>query len=172
MKWIIALSVGILGSTGLVQAQSGVKLYGYQQAVTRGMAGRERDENGKVVRKEQSPMYNYQIYLTSNYKGRIYPIELWIKGERKGVKAETVTTTPVTMVQNDGTTEPKKIVLVPATRSKVWLLTGTTVPPQKQFTKAKTLAASNELVLVYKRNGSFQYATLKKLTVLGSAVLQ
>lgn len=172
MKYTIAFFIAILGLSNLANAQKSIRLYGYEQAVTKGMAGRERDENGKIITKAPAQLYNYFMYITSTNKNRIYPAELWIKGQKLGVKAEAVNTTPVTMLQDDGTTNAAKIVLVPKTTAKVFHLTGTTTPSPKEFGKAKKLAEANELVVVYKLNGKFQYATLKKFAALSSAALQ
>lgn len=172
MRCIVILLIAFLGITGFAQAQNGVKLYGYAQSVTQGMAGKQLDENGKVVKKTPAKLRNYFMYLSSASKNRMYPVEIWIKGERLGVKAEAVSTTPVTTVVDDGSMNAKTIVLVPQTTSKVWLLTGTKGPLLKEFPKAKTLAETNELVLVYRLNGKFGYATLKEFQQLSDGAMQ
>lgn len=172
MKYLIILLIVFLGIAGFAQAQNGVKLYGYIQSVTQGVAGKQLDENGKAVKKTPSKLYNYFMYLSSASKNRMYPVEIWIKGERLGVKAEAVSTTPVTTVVDDGSMNAKTIVLVPQTTSKVWLLTGTKGPLLKEFPKAKTLAETNELVLVYRLNGKFGYATLKEFQQLSDGAMQ
>jgi hypothetical protein len=172
MRYTIILLIAFLGIASFAQAQSGVKLYGYVQSVTQGVAGKQLDENGKVVKKTPAKLHNYFMYLTSTSKNRMYPVEIWIKGERLGVKAEAVSTTPVTTVVDDGSMNAKTIVLVPETTSKVWLLTGTREPLLKKFPKAKTLAEKNELVVVYRLNGKFGYATLKEFQQLSSGAMQ
>ena len=171
MRYTIAL-LAFLAIAGFAQAQSSVKLYGYVQSVTPGMAGKQLDENGKAVKKSPAKLYNYFMYLSSASKNRMYPVEIWIKGERLGVRAEAVSTTPVTTVVDDGSMKAKTIVLVPETTAKVWLLTGTREPLLKEFPKAKTLANTNELVLIYKLNGKFGYATLKAFQQLSAAAMQ
>jgi hypothetical protein len=172
MKYSISLLIIFMAITGFAQAQKGVKLFGYIQPVSKGIAAKERDENGNVIKNTNTKLHNYFVYLSSTSKSRIYPAEIWIKGERLGVKAETVSKTPVVLTKDDGTMNPSESTLVPKTKGKVLRLTGTTQAPFKEFAKAKTLAAENELVVVYKLAGKFYYATQKSLTELGSAVLQ
>lgn len=171
MKYSIVLLGLFLSIAVAAQTQKGVRLYGYVQAVTKGMAGKERDEKGNV-KKSPSKLYTYHLYLTSQSKNRIYPAEIWIKGERLGVKYETVSQTPVTISKDDALPNAEQIVLVPKTKALVLRLTGSRETPEKNFNKAKDLAAYNELVVVYKSGGVFYYAALNKFSELGRGVLQ
>jgi hypothetical protein len=172
MKHRMVLLILFFGITLFAEAQSTVKLYGYTQRSTPGIAGRERDENGQIKKPANNNLYSYFIYLTGPSKSRMYPAELWIRGERLGVKAETVLQTPVEITKDNVTTTSEKVTLVPKTTAKVLQLTGTRETPGKKFIKAKNLATTNELVVVYKLNGKFYYATLKKFTSLNSVALQ
>ena len=148
----------------LAHAQNGVKLYGYFQSVSPGIISKEQSNNEKL--------FNYFMYLSSSNKSRLYPVEAWIKGKRVGLTYE-LTKTPVIKFKDEGVVQnPEKIILVPSTTSKVYQLTGTSIVDGKNFSKAKTLSSSNELVVVYKLNGKFYYATLKKLSELEAANMQ
>ena len=171
MKYSISLALLLLVLSGFARAQNGIKLYGYVQAVSPGFAGRQRDENGKLVQKS-SARVNYNIFLSSPSKSRIDPIEIWIKGKRYGVKSEAVDTTPVTVTLHEGRPDKGKVVLVPQTTARVFRLTGTPGPLFKDFPRAKKRALTHELVVVYQLNGKFYSATLAKFTGLESALLQ
>jgi len=171
MKYKIFFLVLFFSAAFFAQAQKAVKLYGYTQRTTPGMAAKQKDDNGRV-KKTDNNLYSYFIYLSNASGSRIYPAEMWIRGERLGVKAEAVAHTPVEIVKDNVMANSKKITLVPKTTAKVLQLTGTPEIPGKNFAKAKNLATSNELVVVYKLNGQFYYATLKEFTDLNSAALQ
>ena len=159
------LSIAVSGQT-----QKGITLYGYVQSGTKGIAGKESDKKG--VKKSPSKIYTYHMYLASNSRNRIYPAEIWIKGERLGVKYETVSQTPVTISKDDALPNSGQIVLVPKTTALVLHLTGSRDMPEKKFNRAKDIAANNELVVVYKSGGNYHYAALKKFSELGGGVLQ
>ncbi len=148
---------------GFGQRHEGTRVYGYVQPVSRGMAGRHENP---------SSMVNYYIYLSSTAKTRIYPVEIWIKGERLGVQAEAVHRTPVTLTKDEAVAGSGEIILVPQTTAKVWRLTGTTEPAQKNFSRAKHMAKTHELVVVYKTGGRFYYAALEKFSELASGLRQ
>jgi hypothetical protein len=147
-----------------------VKLYGYVQKVTPGISATvELDENGNRVKRSGASMENYFMYLAGPANSRVYLVEGWIKGERVGLKGTTVKTP----VQITASSETGKVVeVVPKSTAMVWQLTGTTAPAGKTFEKAKRLAQTNEMVVVYRLNGQFRYATLKNLTPLETAHLQ
>jgi hypothetical protein len=56
--------------------------------------------------------------------------------------------------------------MVPKTSGQVIQVTPISKSDGKRFPKARLKAATNELVVVYKLNGKFYSATLKKLTRL------
>ena len=142
-------------------SQTGVKIYGYVQEVLPGTIPKGTDENGKKI-EAVKVRDNYLIYISVPGKSRIYPIELWIKGNRFSAKPETVTTTPVQ--QNDNLGKP--ITLVAKTSNNVQRIIPIPIIQGKEFLNAKKKSLSNELVVVYKLNGKYYSATQKKLTRL------
>lgn len=169
MKKQCTLLLALLFTVLAGQAQSTSKLYGFSQVVTPGMAKRETDERGAVTQGARN--YNYQVYLTSSLPTRIYPIELWIKGKRYSVKEEIITETPV-QYTNIAARNPEPVTLVPQTTDKVLKLNPVTYTGMKNYPKARQLAASNEVVAVYKQGGAIRYKTLKTLTALGTQSMQ
>src|SRR5215211_2849795 len=170
MKYYIILI--LFFTVSIAQAQNNVRLYAYTQDVTPGIAAKERDQDGKIIKKTTDKTYHYFMYLASSSKSKIYPVALWIKGEQVGVKSEAVNTIPVVLTTDNGTLQPNEVILVPKTKAKVFQLTGTSGGTSKEFPKAKTLSNTNELVLVYKLNGKFYYASQKKFAELSPSTLQ
>lgn len=145
-----------------------VKLHGYVQKSTPGIkAARDFDENGNAKAKTEPSKGSYYVYITAPPNTRLYLVEGWLKGERIGLKAEPVDG-PAKITNDNG----EERVLVPKTNAQVWQLTGTKEVSGKNFPKAKTLAKTAELVVVYKLNGKFGYATLKQLSKLETNHLQ
>ena len=158
-----------LSLTAHLQAQE-VKLYGYVQKVTPGVsAAVELDENGARKKLSGKVMENYLMYLAGPSRSRVYLVEGWIKGEKVGLKGTPVKS-PVKVTAFSETGEA--VDVVPKTAATVWQLTGTTAFAGKTFEKAKGLAQTNDLVVVYKLNGRFRYATLKSFTPLETVHLQ
>jgi hypothetical protein len=177
MKWINSLHLIDMKRTFLfaltflfsfvgLRAQSGNKLYGYSQIIIPGIAAKGNiGENGNGIKQKKEPNYQYRIYLTTTSAAKIYPIELWIKGQPYSVKTEKVTKTQVEDV-DFSTREGKTTVLVPKTTANVFQWLPTSYTADKNLQKARDLASTNELVAVYKQGGKTYYKTLKRLTVL------
>lgn len=170
MKSILLLLFIILVATSLSSSAQNVKLYGYVQKVTPGAsAAVELDENGARRKITGKTLENYFMYLAGPSNSRVYLVEGWVKGERIGLKGNIVKT-PVTITASPETGE--SVEVVPKSTETVWQLSGTTATAGKTFEKAKQLAQSNEMVVVYRLNGQFRYATLKSFTQLETAHLQ
>jgi hypothetical protein len=150
------------------QEKGKVKLYGYYQPVSAGKAPEMNPETG--LRTSAGQGKNYFLYAVSS--SRVYPVEIWIEGYRMGVTIKTITTTPV-MHGDDANIGSPKQELVPQTSQRVTQLVLTQATAEKKpGNRAKTLAQTNEVVLVYKQDGRFQYSVLPKLTRLGSTAAQ
>lgn len=177
MKYkILILTFILLTTTYLLQAQSASsKLYGFSQAVIPGAAAAKRvtDDAGNVVeRRTEDIRMNYFIYLSTVAKTRVYPIEVWIKGNAFSARPETVASTPVQVLGNVVMGRTQKTTLVPKTTQKVTRLIPIPLAANKSSQKAKALAAENELVVVYKQGGKTFYKTLKSITELSPQALQ
>lgn len=156
-----------------LRAQTGDRLYGYSQVVTPGIAARgDIDANGNTTGKKQETRYSYQIFLVTAAKTRVYPVELWIKGNPYSARPEAVQQTPVEQVDDNVPAYPQKKVLVPKTTQKVTRLVPAPHIGSKTSAKAKQLAGTNEVVLVYKQGGKTYHKTLKQLTPLPPASRQ
>ena len=99
-------------------------------------------------------------------------MELWIKGDRHGIKATDVNTTSVEISTGELPQYTKTITLVPQTKNKVIKLDPAVAVNGKNFPKAKAKAEINEVVLVYKYGGKFYYAVQDKIKLIDPIVLQ
>lgn len=140
-------------------AQSGVVLHGYLQDVLPGMVPKGTDENGKALGAHTATT-RVLIYLELPRSAAATPVEVWINGKRYGVQAEKITSFPVTL--SKGAVVNSKPVLLPARSGNVLELIPVAFTKGKDFSKAKTKARSNELVVVYKMGGSYYSAVQKK----------
>jgi hypothetical protein len=162
----LLLVIGISCSS-FSQSKGTIKLYGFQQSVSGGKAP-EPNEHGLRVSKGAGK--NYFLYAVS--PSRIYPTEIWVEGTRFGVTIKTIEQTPVEYGDEMNIGSPKK-VLIPKTNQKVvQLIPSTTIESKVSSTKAKSLAANNALVVVYKQNGKFYYQTLSRLSSIEGAAMQ
>lgn len=150
------------------QEKGRAKLFGYYQPVSAGKAPEINPETG--LRTSGGQGKNYFLYAVSS--SRIYPVEIWIEGARLGVTIKTITTTPVLHGDDANIGSPKQ-ELVPQTSQRVTQLILTPAAAEKNLgDRARLLAQTNEVVLVYKQDGRFQYSILPKLTRLNSAAAQ
>jgi hypothetical protein len=151
----------------LTQAQSsGATLYGFRQRST---GGAQRtgsiDENGKTVTIKPTEVFQYNIYVSTKSKTRIYPVQLWINGEAFSVKGEPFNNNPVVPANGDAPASRLK-PLIPETAGKVWKLKPLPLVADKSGGRAKALAINNDVVVLYKMGGKLRYAVLKKFTEL------
>ena len=170
---LLILFLLFIFSISKAQTRTDVRIYGYIQPVSRGVSPETNiDEAGNLISKGIKPGSNYFIYITGP-STRIYPIEMWVKGEQYSAKAEAVNKTPVQMGDPAIPDGPNLITLVPKTSKKVMtLIPGNAVFPGKSLAIAKSKAKVNELVVVYKMNGKLYYALLEKLNIIERASMQ
>ena len=150
-------------------SQTGVKVYGYVREVMPGIVQKdaeEKVEGSKVevnkTEKAVDKSVSYLVYITSSSKSAITPVEMWIHGERFNVMIQPVNKTPIILPNKTG----KSTTLVAKTSNKVQQVVAVPFTKGKEFSLAKKKAASNELVVVYKHNGKYYSALLKKIKVL------
>ncbi len=174
MKYFFAFVFVLAAGTLWAQTNSD-QLYGFRQTVIPGAAAAKRitDDAGNVIENNtENNRYNYYIYLATSAKTRVYPVEIWLKGEPFSARPETVASTPVTATDNVILGRAQKTILVPKTTQKVIRLIPTPLMADKSSNKAKSLAQEAELVVVYKQGGKTYYKTLKTLTTLAPKALQ
>ncbi|MDB5206470.1 MAG: hypothetical protein JWR72_1545 [Flavisolibacter sp.] len=163
------LAVISLSFASYSQTKGAIKLYGFKQSVSGGRAP-DIAEGASTRTSGGGAGKNYFIYATS--PSRIYPLEMWIEGVQYGVTISSITKTPVEY-SDEANIGSQKTVLVPKTSEKSIQLIPVPVMGNKSTgTKAKSLATTNELVVVYKQNGKFYYTALKSLSGLKSAAMQ
>jgi hypothetical protein len=168
MKKIITLGLAVLLAAALhAQTKGTIKIYGYKQPVSGGMVQRTISEDGASHEVPVKPRFNYRIYTAS--ASVITPTEVWIRGEAFSASQSPVETPVVYNSPNNPVTPAT--TLVPKTTKKVLQISPAPLK-DKGTTKARTLAKTNELVLVYKANGRMYYQALKKLEMLEPAFLQ
>ncbi|HEU4633706.1 MAG TPA: hypothetical protein VFS22_06965 [Flavisolibacter sp.] len=174
MKYILFFSaVCFFSSITKAQTRSEVKLYAYARPVTGGVAPKiSTQENNLQVYTSPKAKYTYLIYLEGPAETRIYPVEMWLLSERKGVKVSFVNKTPVVIETGDIPKYSKTITLVPRTSNRVYQLDLSPTLPGKKMAAAKAKASANDVVVVYKYAGKFYYAVQKKIKVLDPVVLQ
>ena len=149
------------------QTQGSAKLYGYVQEVLPGANNSVIMEGGEQVNEPKKTRKNYRIYIES--ASRVYPVEIWVMGEPYSARMDIISSTPV-VFGSDSTGNRK--VLVPKTTKKVLLLTPAPYIETKNAGDVRSIAASNELVVLYKQNGKFYYNKLEKLETLQAAAMQ
>lgn len=170
---LLTFSFVLIGAAAMAQNS---KLYGYSQVVIPGAAAAKRitDDAGNVVeRSTEDIKTSYLVYLATTAKTRVYPVEMWIKGEPYSAMPQSVSTTPVSITSGPvimGRTQ--KTELVPKTTQKVTQLVPSTYVAAKSNAQAAKLAQQNELVVVYKQGGKTYIKTLKNLTELSPKALQ
>lgn len=150
-------------------SQTGVKVYGYEREVMPGIVQVESEQKlagdkteGNRTEKNVEKSVNYIIYISSSSKSVITPVEMWIRGKRFNVMTQPVGKTPIILPNNTG----KSTTLVAKTSNKVQQVLAVPFTNGKEFSLAKKKAALNELVVVYKQNGKYYSALLKKIKVL------
>jgi hypothetical protein len=173
-RYRLFVLAAFLLATGHLWAQASAdSLYGYSQVITPGIkAARDLDSNGNWVKKQVADNYRYFIYLTTKVSARVYPIEVWIKGEAFGAKPQIITETPVVHIDRTMTQLPQKQILVPKTTQNVTAIIPIPLIAGKRSERAKQLAQENELVVVYKQGGKKQYRVLKEFTELSAIAMQ
>jgi hypothetical protein len=171
MKKIISLALLIFAINFIAQAQTkgNAKIYGYVQSVSGG-ASPNRSEPPEL-QNNKGAGNNYYIYLALGTASRIYPSEIWIKGDLYGVQTKPIKKTPVVM-ESEVFAPTEERILVPKTTQKVTQLIPVASNGEKTSAKRESLAKSNDVVVVYKLAGKFYYATLKSLTSLQNAAMQ
>jgi len=142
-------------------SQTGVKVYGYVREVSPGIVPHGNRENGKAIEQVKATP-NYLVYLSSPSKIPTVVEEMWINGQRFSTQTEGVAKTPVILPNNTG----KSTTLVGKTSNKVQQVVPMPSTEGKEFSLARKKAAVNELVVVYRQNGKYYSATLKKITKL------
>jgi len=139
-------------------SQTGVKIYGFYRDVLPGTIPKGTDENGKALPRPELNV-EYLLYISGPGKTRIYPVEVWIKGERFSASGTIEKQSPVQTTGDLG----KMITLVPKTSGTVQRIQPGNVADGKNFPNAKKKAATNDLVIVYKMNGKFYSTALAHL---------
>ncbi|HYK56201.1 MAG TPA: hypothetical protein VEV15_06950 [Flavisolibacter sp.] len=175
MKYILFLcGCCFLFLTGLkAQTRTDVKLYAYARPVAGGVPPKiSTQENNLQAYSSAKAKYNYLIYLEGPATTRIYPVEMWLYGEKKGLRTTIVTTTPVEIKTGELPPYSKTITLVPETSNTVYQLDLGMAVPGKEMAAARAKARTNEVVVVYKYAGKFYYAAEKKIKILEPVVLQ
>lgn len=173
-RLLIGTIVLMFATTILCAQGTGDQLYGFSRVTTPGIAPADKIENldGSVTERKVSNNTNYLIYLRTAAKTRVYPIEIWINGEVYSARPETVTKTPVQVAGPTVMGRTQQITLVPKTTQKVTQLIPTPLMADKSSAKARKLAQTAELVVVYKQGGKTFYKTLKTLKALPVNALQ
>lgn len=173
MKKHIFFTLAFIATAFLIQAQEdGITIYGFRQQSTGGMQKRgDIDETGKLVKKEPAQIFKNLIYLASASKARIYPVQMWIKGEAFSVNANVVTSEQ--LLKEDANRHAGKIkAVVYKAGQTIWKLTPKPLVIDKSGGRAKALAIANDVVVLYKMSGKLRYGVLKKFTDLDPVALQ
>ncbi|MFL5789769.1 MAG: hypothetical protein ACJ748_17035 [Flavisolibacter sp.] len=168
--YIVSIFLLIAGKTN---AQK-VKLFGYEQAVSKGIvAARDLDENGKEIKKKiEGQNLNYYIYLTCPSRSSVEADEIWIYGKGFTVNNRKIDNTPVTIVNYNIPSNPKSTVVVPATKDNVYQLIPDKYIRSSSFAEVTRYTNTNDLVVLYKIGKTWKVIRLKKLGKLELTVTQ
>ena len=172
MKALCLLCVVIVLSVSCLPQASAIKLYGFRQTVVKGVATTyQEDEQGNKIEPKTEIRNNLFVYLAYPRNIILSPVEIWMDGEQYSLKPEPVQT-PVIITYDNGAFAAETIILVPKTPDTVMQLTISGKLPAKNARIKKSLADTNDLVLVYKLNEKFYFQTLKKIKGLRTAIMQ
>lgn len=161
MKYILLLIFLAIGFGALAQSRGKARIFGFVQPVAPAVAGGSLDISGEEVPTARTGGQNLMLYIAA--PSRVYPSEIWVNGEQYSVRSMEVRTSPVRHGSK---------VLVPRTAQKVWQMIPGPAAAAKSHAKARQLAKTNEMVVVYKQNGKFWYNTLAKVETLEGAARQ
>jgi hypothetical protein len=139
--------------------QNNVKLYGFVREAHPGTIPKGTQENGNEIRANTGAA-EYLVYISGPAGSRIYPVEIWIKGKRYDARIEKLSA-PVTIDQNG-----EKKTLVASSEGSVMRLYPEEAGTRKVNLNVKSRVSANDVVVVYKMNGKFYTASLKKLEQL------
>lgn len=172
MKGCGLLCILFLFSSFCFAQTSEIKLYGFKQLVAGGAhSSYKTDEQGKKVELRTNRYKNFFIFLAYPPHLKIYPMEIWVNGEAYSIKEESVKT-PVELTYDNGLSSPETIALVPQTSDTVTSIILLDKLPSKTAAIKKSLAETNELVIIYKLNGKLYSQTLKRIKGLRAGVMQ
>jgi hypothetical protein len=172
MKKHVFVTFIFLIAAFLLHAQSDtVTLYGFKQRTTGGMQKKgDIDETGRLKKAAPTEVFQYAIYLATQRKTRIYPVQLWINGEAFAVKSEWIAAAQLMDKYADRHYERMQPIVTAA--QGIWKLTPIPLAVDKSGGRAKALAISNDVVVLYKSSGKLRYGVLKKFTELDPVALQ
>jgi hypothetical protein len=170
MKQLFLIGFVLFALAAAGQTKGTGKLYGYKESVAPGIPRRDLQEDGTEITQQPRARANYYIYLVTPM--RAYPSEVWMNGEMYSASVRTITQTPVQHTNHQVPSEPVQTVLVPKTNERVIQITPAPAITSKQSSAGKRLAATNELVVVYRHGGKFYYQVLPKLSAMNGAAMQ
>jgi hypothetical protein len=143
-------------------AQPAVRIYAYSQETTPGII--PVDENGRPIRSKE-PLVDY--YLFAAYSPA-YNIRFdGIKGQGYSVQTSKAGKTPITVTNNDISSNPVTTVLVPAT--KLTVISLQPISPSGNEVKAnwfREMLRKNELIISYFYKGKKYFIPFKKIKSL------
>lgn len=170
MKAFIAIGFFFITIVCFSQPDS-IKLYAYRQTSLPGIPSSEnKDEKGKLIEEKKSFSLTYSIYFTFSKDKTISLLELWLNGKVFGIEQQTILSTPIEYSFDNNSFQPQKMVLVPFTNNKVLKLSPIEKLPGKISLAKKTLATTNELIVVYEENNKVNLKTVKKIKNLPPAI--
>lgn len=167
MKYLFILASVFFTITAFSQPK--VKLTAYAQSVTPGIIPRGiTDENtGKELPIKPFHGINYFIYLSLKKSSSVAPTQIWINGQAYKVGQSLKMSTPVTQVNENIPSQPKTIVLVPATSDAVYQLSlGEKLENAPKTANLKKMVDKNSLVVVYRWKNKNYYVGVKEFKIL------
>jgi len=148
-----------LFSLGSVNAQTGLKLYGFSQSFTPGNVPVEMDGEGTTAKRPHSRT-NYFVYISVPSKETIQVKEIRIGQQWYKPLYVNLVKTPVF------TEQPSKKTLIPATTNKVFeIQMGDSSKLVRKLFLTKEMSRA-ELVVIYSWKGSDHMVAQKKWTIL------
>jgi hypothetical protein len=167
-KKLLFFSFTLLIAAVAIHGQPAIKIFAYQQQSLPGTVPVGiKDENGNPIKKAAAKT-NYFIFLSFKKNYIVAPVQVLIKGSSFSLDSFTdVKKTPVEYTSHTIPNDSHKTVLVPKTSNRVIKINPAEPGgPIEGNNHIKSLAKTNDLVIIYMWNKKKYYAALKKITEL------
>jgi hypothetical protein len=169
MKQIL-LILSTLAIWDLQAQKKEIKLYGFSQAISKGMRASMADEKGEINTEKKKDSKTLMIFLEAPKESKIKITELWINGEKYRFDMAPVKT-PV--ILNTGLHMPgqKDSVLIPENNNDISRIIPGTKMEMTEKDKRK-IVNRKPLVVFYTLDGKTCKRSLDKLDVLPELVME
>ena len=167
-KKLLFFSFTLLIAAVATHGQPAIKIFAYEQQSLPGTVPVGiKDENGNPIKKAAAKT-NYFIFLSFKKNCIVTPVQVLIKGFSFSIDSLTdVKKIPVEYTNHTIPNDSHKTILVPKTSNRVIKINlAEPGQPVESNNHIKSLAKTNDLVIIYTWNKKKYYTAVKKMTVL------